>query len=249
MFGPITVQVWGMFVALGMLLSAYIIYKRSIKYSLDTEFLMNMTLAMIIGGIVFARVFHVVFYNPTYYLFQPVAVLKVWEGGLSSFGGLFGAIVVGSMLWLKKKFPRTLLLSYSDVLSFGALYGWIVGRIGCFCIHDHLGIPCSCALALQAPGGARLDMALLEIIGLLPLAIVFFVFRSKNIMPGWFTAVLLGYYGVLRFVLDFFRARDIPFADARYIGLTPAQYFAMVLLFFSVSLLYVQRKKHAVSAS
>ena len=89
------------------------------------------------------------------------------------------------------------------------------------------------------PGGPRLEMALLEIVGLIPLAIIFFCVRKKNQTAGWYTWMLFIYYGLLRFVLDFWRAIDIPVQDARWFGLTPAQYFAIILAIIG----YIQLKK------
>ncbi len=119
-----------------------------------------------------------------------------------------------------------------DMMSFAAVYGWMVGRIGCFMIHDHLGAHSNCPWAMATPDGPRLDMAFMEIVGMIPLAILFFLMRKKSSPQGWYTSVLFIYYGILRFILDFWRATDITNADARYLGLTPGQYFAILLLLF-----------------
>ena len=41
-------------------------------------------------------------------------------------------------------------------------------------------------------------------------------------------------YGTARFVLDFLRATDLPYSDARYLGLTPAQFAALALVAYGV---------------
>lgn len=231
--GPLTLQVWGFFVALGMVVSMLILYHkmkdRGVK---EAQEVVDLAIRMIVSGLLFARGFHILFYDPTFFFANPLEIVKVWHGGLSSFGGLFGAVLVFVLWYKKRQMKGTVLLQYADLFSFAALYGWIVGRIGCFMIHDHLGKPCpDCILALNTPSGPRLEMALLEIIGLLPLAVIFYISRKKQKSSGWFVAILFMYYGVLRFVLDFFRATDIAQADARYVGLTPAQYFAILLVF------------------
>ncbi len=228
--GPITIQVWGLLVAIGILVASLIIWKRSKRLGFNSEKLLDMVLWMVVLGFVFSRVFHVVFYDLGFYISNPIDVLKIWEGGLSSFGGIFGA-GVGAFLFIKKyKIKKVDLLVYLDIMTFGAVFGWLIGRVGCFSIHDHWGIPCNCPLAINTPEGGRLDMAFLEILGMIPLAFIFWFFRKKKMFSGWFLAVLFVYYGVLRFVLDFFRATDIVHPDARYFGLTPAQYFAIVLV-------------------
>lgn len=228
--GPVPIQVWGFFVALGMVVSFLILAKRAPLYGFKKEPILDTAILMIVFGIIFARVFHVVFYELGFYVDNPLDVLKIWHGGLSSFGGFFGAALGFLYALKKKKISREKILKAIDLFGFAALFGWIVGRFGCVMIHDHMGRPCDCFLAIDSPDGPRLEMAILEIIGLLPLAIVFFVARKKKKPDGWFISILFIYYGILRFILDFFRATDIPMADARYLGLTPAQYFAILLV-------------------
>ena len=50
-----------------------------------------------IGTIVGARLGHCLFYDPLYYLANPVEILKTWEGGLASHGGVIGLIIV---MWI-----------------------------------------------------------------------------------------------------------------------------------------------------
>jgi phosphatidylglycerol---prolipoprotein diacylglyceryl transferase len=237
--GPI--QVWGLFVALGMILTLVIIWKRAKRFNLDYNKVIDQAMWMIISGIIFSRFFHIVFYELNIYLNNPTAVFKIWQGGLSSFGGVFGA-VLGFFIYAKRKsFNKNKIIKIADLISFSAVYGWMVGRIGCFMIHDHIGMKSSAWFAIQTPDGPRLEMALLEIVGLIPLAILFFVFRNKKLKNLWFLNILFIYYGILRFILDFFRATDISHADVRYFSLTPGQYFAIILVVVG-GLLYYKRR-------
>lgn len=226
--GPLTLQVWGLFVAAGMLLGMWIINKRSKKFSLNTDMMFNLGFWMIVWGIIGARLFHVVFYEQGYYAAHPLEIFKLWHGGMSSFGGLFGAAFY---FWRAIKKQKLLghILVIADVMSFSAVFGWMLGRVGCLLIHDHLGRHSNCPWAMQTPDGSRLEMALLEIVGMIPLALLFFINRKKEKPSGWYVGILFLYYGVLRFILDFYRAKDIVGADARFLGLTPGQYFAIVL--------------------
>ena len=47
-------------------------------------------------------------------------------------------------------------------------------------------------------------------------------------------ALLALLYGVSRFCLDFLRATDLAYVDARYFGLTPAQYACLGLMAWGV---------------
>ena len=238
--GPITIQVWGLFVALGMLISIIIGWKRAKRLGVNPEQLLDLSMYMIVIGMIFARVFHIVFYEPSFYLSSPVEIFKVWNGGFSSFGGLFGAIIGFSWYIKSRKIEKKNIWSWADQIVFASLFGWMVARVGCSSIHDHLGKLSDSFLAVNFPGGSRLDMGIMEIIFLVPLALVFYFTRNKKLFSGFYFLSVLVYYGALRFALDFFRATDIAHADTRYLGLTPAQYFGMVA--FVVGL-YLFRKR------
>lgn len=232
--GPLTIQVWGFFVACGIGLSLYLLYKRAKKLSLNAEFMLDQAFYTIIFGLLGARLFHVFIYEPAFYFESPIRILQIWHGGMSSYGGFFGALIGFLLYAKKKKLAKKFWLKHGDAVAHVSVIGWIIARVGCFMIHDHMGKPCDCFLAIQTPDGPRLEMAFLEILALLPLLVWFFISRNKKKPEGWYLSVLAMYYGVTRFTLDFFRATDIPEADVRYFGLTPAQYFSIVLVVLGV---------------
>src|SRR3989338_4204799 len=220
--GPIPIRVWGFFVALGMAAALGILWERGGE---KREQLIDHALWVIIGGLIGARLFHVIFYESGFYFSHPIEFFKIWHGGLSSFGGLAGG-AVGFFLFAKKQsLAKEVIVRIADAMSYAAVFGWLVGRIGCVMIHDHPGTPCNCFLDLQTPQGPKLDMALVEIIFLLPLAILFLWKLEKRVHDGWHTAMLFLYYGALRFILDFFRT-----GDTRYLWLTPGQFFGILLI-------------------
>ncbi len=241
--GPLTIQVWGLFVALGVLLSLWIIKKHSVHNKISVGLLYDIALWILVGGFVGARLVHIVAYEPSYFLAQPLEMFKIWHGGLSSFGGFFGAAAGFFWYTKKKRLSSAQIYQIANELGFAAVFGWMVGRVGCAMIHDHWGVPCSCPLAIATPAGGRLDMALLEIIALIPLAIWLFVQRHSQKYTPRFLPIILTYYGLLRFVLDFFRATDLGGSDVRYFGLTPGQYSAIVVVGLGVYLILSSRMK------
>jgi len=52
--------------------------------------------------IVGARLGHCLFYEPSYYLSNPVEILKIWRGGLASHGAAIGILLV-LWLWVRKE--------------------------------------------------------------------------------------------------------------------------------------------------
>ena len=48
--GPLTIQVWGLFVALGMVLAFFLIGRRSVLYKVDKEDILTQSLIVIVVG-------------------------------------------------------------------------------------------------------------------------------------------------------------------------------------------------------
>jgi phosphatidylglycerol:prolipoprotein diacylglycerol transferase len=153
-------------------------------------------------------------------------ILKIWQGGLSLFGGFIGAIIA-SIIYVR--INKIDFWGYANAIMYGFPLGLGIGRIGCFINHLHLGKLSNFPLAVAFPDGSRLDMGLIEsIFGFLLFAVYFF--RLRKIAEQIFLPVTMIAYGAVRFVLDFARANDIPQADIRYLSLTPAQYGSVLLI-------------------
>ncbi len=240
--GPLTIQVWGLFVALGMLLSLWLL-KNQTKNNPDQKKIFDIAFWVIMWGFVGARLGHVLLYEPQFFLAHPLDIFKIWHGGMSSFGSFAGAGLVAWYLIRKHKLNVRELL---DSFLYSLVAGWMLGRVGCFAIHDHLGAASDCPLAIMTPIGKRLDMAFLEILGLIPLALWLYVGRQKVRTAGERSLIILAYYSTLRLILDFWRATDIAAADSRFLGLTPAQYFSIVLLVFCVFSFYKTKSRNGV---
>lgn len=96
----------------------------------------SLVLYLFVGLVVGARLGHVFFYNAAYFLNNPVEILKIWEGGLSSHGGAIGVFL---MYWLWTKIHRVSFFKYPDVIVLGIplLAGFV--RLGNFFNSEILG--------------------------------------------------------------------------------------------------------------
>lgn len=216
-------QTWGTFVALGIFAATYIAYRGASRRGFPKQEIWDLAFWIMLAAFIGARLGHVFFYDWEFFRSHPSEIIKIWHGGLSSFGGFIGAAIVGIAFIKKKKYD---FYRYSDLVISGLPLGWAIGRIGCFLIHDHPGTLTHFLLGVKYPDGVRHDLGLYDSINATLLALVLFMFRkSLGRYPGSVLAVVLIWYGVSRFFLDFLRAYD-----ARYFYLTPAQYGS--ILFF-----------------
>lgn len=238
--GPVNIQVWGLFVAIGIIVSVLLARWYALRHDLDAETILDLSSWSVLGGIVGARLGHVLFYAPSRYIADPLSILRVWEGGMSMFGAFIGAAIAATIYFHRTdlNWPK-----YVDAIAFAFPLGYGIGRIGCFLIHDHPGTLSSLFFAIKFPGGPRLDHGmLLSLVGFAIFA-WFITIELKNPskrLHGYLARLALS-YGLARFILDFFRAYDLPNADIRFGSLTPAQYFAIVCVGLGVWLLRRER--------
>jgi phosphatidylglycerol:prolipoprotein diacylglycerol transferase len=140
------------------------------------------------------------------------------------------------------------ILAYADVVAASFPVSWTFGRLGCTVAHDHPGVRSNAWYAVQYPDGGRLDLGLYELLLTVPLMIVFLRLHRKRRPWGFYAGVMCTYYAPLRFLLDFLREREnvaiaglISGGDARYLGLTPAQWACVPMLALGLYLLRLSR--------
>jgi phosphatidylglycerol:prolipoprotein diacylglycerol transferase len=236
--GPVTIQVWGLLVALGVLAAAFASARLAKARGQKPEIIWDMTAWVIAGAFLLARVFVVLFYDPAFYFSHPVDILKIWEGGWSVMGGFLGGALTAIWYMRRKKVD---VFAYADTTMFGIPLGLFIGRIGCFLIHDHPGTATDFLLGVQYPDGiVRHDHGLYLSLNGLFLFLTFLILLKRKAKTGTFLIVGLIWYGIVRFGLDFLRATDGDVVDSRYFHLTPAQYASILMILFG---LYLTKRK------
>lgn len=248
--GPLKLQVFGPLVATGVILG----WKRCLHYAkvkdIDEFLFRDYLFWMLVAAFVISHWVSVIFYFPHQIKEDPLVLLYIWNG-LSSVGGFFGAFI--GMMWFLKKHEQPIIV-YADATIFGLLLGWCFGRAGCSLVHDHPGkvVPEGTFMAVGPwPDGTwRYDLGLLELIFALTLMLtVYFVVDWNNKRPGWLVGLVVTAYAPYRFLLDFLRAEEpgrvISTPDARYAGLTPAQWFTIAFFCAGLYLLLFRKAKES----
>lgn len=229
--GPITLYVWGLFVALGFIVghqaSSWMVKRRGFDESKLQQLLVWLMLAGLVGG----RAGYVLFYHPSMIVEDPLSILYIWQGGMSVFGGFIACVLVS---WWYLRCHRIDFLPFADAAIFGLPLGLGIGRLGCFMIHDHPGLETAFFLGVQYPDGiVRHDHGLYLSLNGFMLAFVFWLMSRRRLPTGAYLAVFMVWYGLVRFGLDFWRLNEV-----RYGLLTPAQYFCLIFVGFGFWLIY-----------
>lgn len=106
----------------------YIIMQRVFKREkIPVEVLDELSTYMLVATVIGARLGHCLFYEPSYYLANPIEILKVWEGGLASHGAAVGIIL--ALFFFSRKHKRTMIWVLDRVVIVVALAGFFI-RMG-----------------------------------------------------------------------------------------------------------------------
>lgn len=232
--GPLTLQVWGLFVSAGILLAVWLAAKRACKSGLNPKQIWDMAFWVIIWGIIGARLMHVILYDPAYYIANPLEIIDLRQPGFAIVGGLLGG---AAAFWLMVRRRGLDFLAYADTVMWGIPWGCGVGRIGCFLIHDHPGTLTSFVGGVQYPDGTRHDLGLyLSILGFAT-GLLFVLLGRKKQKTGTYLGVFLVIYGIARFLLDFLRA-----LDQRWAGFTPTQWVMIAFIMLGTWMLLTPKR-------
>ena len=137
-----SIRWYGVIIALGYLLAVLYAWRSVKKMNISMDKLIDAVIAGTIGGIVFARLYYVVFYYDSTghnrYFENPIDILKIHDGGIAIYGGVIGALLIGGLVakWRGLRVPAVL-----DIACLGFLIGQGVGRWGNFVNQECFGGP------------------------------------------------------------------------------------------------------------
>ncbi|WP_294621628.1 prolipoprotein diacylglyceryl transferase [uncultured Roseovarius sp.] len=233
--------------------------------SRDVEDLLTwVILGVILGG----RLGFVLFYQPGYYLQNPVEILKVWQGGMAFHGGLLGVMVACFAFARTRRVP---FLSLADVLCMATPAGLLLGRIANFINAELWGRPTDLPWGVVFPTAAAQDCpnvagpcarhpSQLYEAGLeglvLGAVLLWLVWRQRALwMPGLVSGVFFIGYGLSRFVVEFVRQADAQFitpdnplgyvVQAGEWGLSMGQLLSLPMVVFGGILLVIAKARRA----
>jgi len=219
------VRWYGLMIALA-LFSGYWIFKRYLRGDkLTSEMVDSLLVYIALCSIVGARLGHCFFYEPDYYLKNPLEILKIWKGGLASHGWSIGLLLALWLYYRKYKIPFLWLMDRIVIVV--ALASAFI-RIGNFFNSEIYGLPTSLPWGVEfvrdrlydsntgaiLPTVSRHPTQFYEAISYLLIFIASFVFyRKRNMevrdgfMFGFFMIVLFS----ARFLIEFVKNDQVAF--------------------------------------
>lgn len=213
--GPLDIRWYALAYIAGILLG-WLYMRRNISTGrsvLSLPQLDSLLNTAIFGIILGGRLGYILFYNPGLYLADPLAIIRVWEGGMSFHGGMLG--VVAAILICAHRFGLKP-LALADEVAVVAPIGLFFGRIANFINGELFGRVTTHPFGIIFPNGgpeprhpSQIYEAVFE--GAILFILLYLLSRAKHrfgLRDGVVMFSFLSGYGMARFCIEFVRAPD-----------------------------------------
>lgn len=216
------VRWYGLMWALAFIGSHFVmnrIYKTEGRTEKDLDLL---TLYIIVGTVLGARLGHCFFYDPGYYLSHPLDILKVYEGGLASHGGAIG-ILTGMYLYTRKT-KESWLWVFDRIVVVVPLSGALI-RFGNLMNSEIIGKPTDVpwAFVFQSVDNVPRHPAQLyeSIFCVFLFILMYYLWKNKrnNFGPGFMFGLLCVLLFTERFIDEFFKENQELFENSMSINM------------------------------
>jgi len=141
---------YGLIIGIAVVTGITLAEKKALAHSVGQTEFWRMITWVIVGGVVGARLWHVLtdYYLYTNSLFD---VFKIWQGGLSVLGAVAGGLI-GLLVAIKLSGQTfSLLPKYLDLSIFGLPISQAIGRLGNWVNHELYGLPTNLPWAIRIP--------------------------------------------------------------------------------------------------
>jgi len=249
--GSFEIRWYGLIFATAFLLGFGImrsIYQREGKPVSDLD---SLLIYMLAGTIIGARLGHCFFYDPSYYLSNPEAILQIWKGGLASHGGAVG-ILTSIYLFSRRRRDRSYVWLLDRIAIPTALGGTLI-RLGNLFNSEILGRPTDVDWAFifaRIDNHPRHPAQLYESFSYLVIFIMLMtIYRRKGpeLPKGLLTGVFLVSVFSARIGIEFIKVRQAAFSEDMALSMGQLLSIPMVLLGAVIIVLAIRGKNKSSS--
>ena len=204
----LVIHTYGVLVAAGFLIGLAVAARLVRREGLPSETIADLGVWLILAGMASAKLFYIVFFWQDFLAGLHTEGVRSLREGFVFYGGFIGASLA-TVVFTRRR--RLSLWKIGDACAPGAAIGHAFGRVGCFFNGCCYGKPCSLPWAVRFPAPHPMagipvhPTEIYEALGniVIFLALTRFYRRKRFDGQVWWWYVLS--YGVLRFVVEFFR--------------------------------------------
>jgi phosphatidylglycerol:prolipoprotein diacylglycerol transferase len=219
--GPISIHWYGIFYVVAAVAAAWLAMREARRRGLDTDRVWSGLLVAAAGGIIGARIYHVV-HEWDFYSENLELIVQVWNGGLGIPGGVAGGLIA---LWIYTRVQGMPFARWLDVAAPALLLAQAIGRFGNFVNQELYGPPTDLPWGIpidaehRVPPYTDLDQYPVEstffhplflyesLLNLLGMFVLLWVGRryARRLYDGDIAMLYFVWYGSVRTVLETFR--------------------------------------------
>lgn len=241
--GHFVLRWYGVIVAVALGAGIWIASREAQRKGIKSSIFGDAMLWGILGGVVGARLFHVLDHWSHEYAADPIRVFFVWEGGLAIWGAVVGGLLAVTAY---SALHRVRLGVLADSVTPGLVFGQAIGRVACIITGDAVGKATTgpLGLAYTTPGVMAPELGVYytptpvyEIVMNLAIFAVIWRLRQRNLPDGALFLTYLLLYSIGRFLITFWSSYEI-----LALGLNQAQWVSIGALIVAIPwLLYMLR--------
>lgn len=134
--GNLQMRWYSLIVLLAIGIAFWLVVKEAVRKGYQKDSIYDLAIWVIGGGMIGARLFHVIDHWPDVFSKDPGRIFAIWEGGLAIWGGIVGGLIALAIIARGKKWNLARLL---DAFAPGVVLGQAIGRIACIITGDSVG--------------------------------------------------------------------------------------------------------------
>jgi len=217
--GPIHIRYYSILFVSGFIIGFYIFVRFFKREGLPLDILDKLLYTLLFAAVVGARLGHCLFYQPEYYLPNPIEILKIWEGGLASHGGAIGILL--TMWWFVAKYGKRYNFDFlwlMDRISIPTALAGALIRLGNLMNSEIYGnptdLPWGFIFTLKGESIAKHPTQLYEALSYLLLFVVLMVIYNKwlpRLKRGTLFGIFLSVLFAARFLIEYVKEPQVAF--------------------------------------
>ena len=243
-FGHLALRWYSLILLTATLVGVWLTAREAERRGFGQDDIYDTSLWILAGGLIGARLFHVLDHWSDVFASAPLRALYIWEGGLAIWGAIVGGLIAAAIVSWRRGWNFAKLL---DAGAPGLVLAQAIGRIACVITGDAMGKPTTgpFGFAYTSPnalvpqlGVYYTPMPVYELIANLAIFALLWQLRRRDWPNGALFLVYLILYSVERFFLAFTSSYQV-----LAFGLTQSQIIAVFGFLISLGLLAGRRPR------
>jgi len=237
-FGHFAIRWYSLIILAAVVVGLFVVLREADRKGFSRDAIFDMIPWLMLGGILGARLFHVIDHWNDTFAANPGRILNIWEGGLAIWGAVVGGLLTLAVLAWRRKWKLAYLL---DLFAPALVLGQGVGRLACIITGDAVGKPTTgpFGFAYTSPNAMVPELGVYytptpvyEFLLNLSIFAILWRLRVKKLPDGALFFIYLSLYSVGRFIITMWSSYQT-FA----FGLNQAQVLSLLSLVVSIPVL------------